>query len=384
MKHPEGAYPEVESTGDLLVRLESGQGLHHVVVQGLDLTGPEVEAAILAASVHDSFFLGCRMTPRLRQHVRSSGGTIFPVFEDLPFNPYRSALYTPEELMTGYVNGRPESMAETVDGQIYSHYAQFRAATLPAPIMVALAERIHDHAIDDALYDLLYPADEPAKRVVGIMGGHSMARDAVAFLSVARIAWQLARGGYYIATGGGPGAMEAGNLGAYMAAFDEDELLIAVQTLADEPHYTDMHYFERAYAVREAYPDGWDSLAIPTWFYGHEPSNLFSTQIAKYFANSLREDGLLAIATYGVIYAPGSAGTIQEIFMDAAQNHYVTFQLVSPMVFFGTDYWTQQKPVYPLLKSLAKGHRYDDLLTISDEVDAVVRFIEAHEPVLPE
>ncbi|HMB90152.1 MAG TPA: hypothetical protein VKP65_04850 [Rhodothermales bacterium] len=384
MKHSEGAYPEVESTGELLTRVESGHGLHHVVVQGLDLTGPDVEEAILEVSAYDSFFLGCRMTPRLQQHIRLSGGTIFPVFEELPFNPYRSSLYTPEELMMGYINGRPESMIETVDGQIYSHYAQFRDAATPAPIMMALAERIHDHAIDDALTDLLYPVDEPAKQVVGIMGGHSMARDAEAFLSVARIAWQLARGGYYIATGGGPGAMEAGNLGAYMAAFDEDELITAVQMLADQPHYTDTHYFERAYAVRDAYPDGWDSLAIPTWFYGHEPSNLFSTQIAKYFANSLREDGLLAIATYGVIYAPGSAGTIQEIFMDAAQNHYVTFQLVSPMVFFGTDYWTQQKPVYPLLKTLAKGHRYNDLLTMSDEVDEVVRFIEAHEPVLPE
>jgi predicted Rossmann-fold nucleotide-binding protein len=231
---------------------------------------------------------------------------------------------------------------------------------------------------------LLYPADEPAKQVVGIMGGHRMARDSAAFLGVARMAWQLARGGYYIATGGGPGAMEAGNLGAYMAAFDEAELETAVAMLADQPQYTDAAYFERAYEVRAAYPDGWDSLAIPTWFYGHEPSNLFSTQIAKYFANSLREDGLLAIATYGVIYAPGSAGTIQEIFMDAAQNHYVTFKVVSPMVFFGMDYWTQEKPVYPLLKALAKGHIYDDLLTISDEVDEVVRFIEAHEPVVPE
>ena len=35
--------------------------------------------------------------------------------------------------------------------------------------------------------------------------------------------------------------------------------------------------------------------------------------MAKYFSNSLREDGLLAIATHGVVYAPGSAGTTQDV-----------------------------------------------------------------------
>jgi hypothetical protein len=29
---------------------------------------------------------------------------------------------------------------------------------------------------------------------------------------------------------------------------------------------------------------------------------------AKYFANSVREDGLLTVATGGVVYTPGSAG----------------------------------------------------------------------------
>ena len=32
------------------------------------------------------------------------------------------------------------------------------------------------------------------------------------------------------------------------------------------------------------------SLGVPTWFYGHEPPNLFATRIAKFFTNALRED----------------------------------------------------------------------------------------------
>jgi len=283
--------------------------------------------------------------------------------------------------MEGYTRGDRSSFAETTDGHIYAYYKERKTPGRTAPVMDALAFRIHDHAIDDALHDLLFPPDAPNKRVVGVMGGHQMRRDADTFLQVARITHRLAQQDYFIATGGGPGAMEAANLGAYLSGEPEDALTDAVATLAPAPHYTDGHYFDRTYAVLDAYPDGTESLAVPTWFYGHEPSNLFASHIAKYFANSIREDGLLAIAHHGIIYAPGSAGTIQEVFMDAAQNHYASLGTISPMVFFGEDYWTEQEPVYPLLQKLAAGHTYADLLTISDEVDTIVDFITTHEPL---
>ena len=139
-----------------------------------------------------------------------------------------------------------------------------------------------------------------------------------------------------------------------------------------------------AFAVRSELPlpdedgeAGW-SLGIPTWLYGHEPPNVFASHIAKYFANSIREEGLLAIATAGVVYAPGSAGTIQEVFMDACQNHYETFGGASPMVFLGTDYWTITKPVYPLVRQLAEGRPYGDLLAIADTPVPVVEAIARH------
>ena len=118
------------------------------------------------------------------------------------------------------------------------------------------------------------------------------------------------------------------------------------------------------------------SLGIPTWFYGHEPATPFASYIAKYFDNSVREDGLLAIAKGGVIYTPGSAGTMQEIFQDAAQNHYETFGFSSPMVFFGEDYWTRQMPVYELLSRLQEQGKYRNLLlSITDDIESVVDHI---------
>jgi len=104
------------------------------------------------------------------------------------------------------------------------------------------------------------------------------------------------------------------------------------------------------------------------------------THVAKYFGNSIREDGLLAIATYGVIYAPGSAGTIQEVFMDAAQNHFETFGAASPTVFFDEAYWTEERPVYPLLQTPAEDTPYADELCVTDEVDTVASVIADHAP----
>ncbi len=175
--------------------------------------------------------------------------------------------------------------------------------------------------------------------------------------------------------------MEATNLGGYFSAMSEETLEKAVMDMADQPLYQDDHFIERAYEVIEQHPKGERSLAIPTWFYGHEPTNMFASHVAKYFANSLREDGMLALAQYGVIYAPGSAGTIQEVFMDAAQNRYKSYGVISPMVFLGTKYWTKTKPVYPLLKSLAEGREYEKFVTITDDPNEVVRFIQENRPV---
>jgi len=97
----------------------------------------------------------------------------------------------------------------------------------------------------------------------------------------------------------------------------------------------------------------------------------------------LRGDGVLAMAKYGVGLAEGRAGTGQEIFQEACQNHYVTAGVASPMVFYGVRYWTRELPALPLLASLSRGRLYEPMIAASDDVDAIVRFIESHPPVAP-
>ena len=270
---------------------------------------------------------------------------------------------------------------QTIDEEIYYH---FKAHKHNGNIHENLYQRIHDHSIDDAMKDLLRPIDDGSyeKKCIGIMGGHSTLRNNPYYKNIARIAFHLTQGGYFISSGGGPGIMEAANLGAYMAAYPLNELEEALKMIDGEHHYSQKEYYEDAKAVIEKYPVGNENLAIPTWFYGHEPSNLFATHIAKYFSNSIREDILLAISIHGIVFAPGSAGTHQEIFMDAAQNHYGTFTYFSPMVFLGKEHYIKKTGIYPLLQRLSRNKEYGRLLYVHDDVDQIVSFIKSNPPIL--
>lgn len=362
---------------DSLKRLEGGVvNLNCSVVQGLDLReagidweGLECEGAI---------FLGCQFPEDLSIcDLQGRGALVFPEFKDLPFNPYRPELYTRDELMAGWT----EEEDRSVDKQIYDHFVKH--GKKDPDIVEALAERLHDHAIDDGLTDLLEGRIEKdgRKRVVAVMGGHGTGRDDESFKKVAHLTRRLTKDGYFIASGGGPGIMEAANLGAYLADLTKEDLDAVLKSLEASPKYDRKGYVEAAQRVIEQYPTGHSSLAVPTWFYGHEPTNLFSAHVAKYFSNSIREDGLLAIARHGIVFAPGSGGTTQEIFQDACQNHYATFGEISPMVFLGTKRFTEDTMLWECLKNLAEGRDYERYLHLSDEVDEIVKFIKANPPV---
>jgi hypothetical protein len=95
----------------------------------------------------------------------------------------------------------------------------------------------------------------------------------------------------------------------------------------------------------------------------------------------LREDGLVTLGVQGIVYAEGSAGTVQEIFQDASQNFYN--KLFSPMVFLsssrvdGIPFWERKQPVRPLIMSLL-GDKPDfpDKVLFTESADQALRFLE--------
>jgi predicted Rossmann-fold nucleotide-binding protein len=162
--------------------------------------------------------------------------------------------------------------------------------------------------------------------------------------------------------------MEAANLGAYLADRSDEERDDAVQALAQTPGYAadQAGYLEVAVGVRERFAPGAESLAIPTWVSEGEPISQFASHIAKYFSNSIREDGMLAVATAGIVFAPGGAGTMQEIFQDAAQNAYKVFGR-SPMLFLDRQHYCADTGLYPALRRQAERLGFADLLSAADE-----------------
>ena len=290
---------------------------------------------------------------------------------DIPYDPLRERLYSRDELMGGWPG-------ETLDARIERHVLAngFRAP----PTAEALAQRLHDHHIDVALSDLLCTGS--GHSVVGIMGSAATPRTDPWYRRVAELARLLARAGYLVASGGGPGSMEAANLGAFLAGHGDVALDEALSILARVPSYAGDPgpYMAAAAEVYERYHPGADSIAIPTWFYPGEPVGQFAGHVAKYFANSIREDGLLAIAVSGVVFAPGRAGTLQELFQDAAQNAY-GIRGRSPMVLFGSEHYDSDPSIYALLRAHAERYGgYEALVTLTDDAADVRAFLDENQP----
>ncbi|MGE5245686.1 MAG: hypothetical protein ACM3SQ_15800 [Betaproteobacteria bacterium] len=289
----------------------------------------------------------------------------------LPFDPLRDHLYTSRELFDGFSAGDPDSYARSPDIAVLSYFVR-HGKNPTADHRVSTLEALHDNSISEALEDLLHEKT----KVVAIMGGHDMNRGTRPYADIAHIAHALSAAGFLVVSGGGPGAMEASHLGAAYSALAIAELDAAIDRLAGEVALPgnaaslvdanghvdariarDLHkWFTPAMAIVHELGDRiGESLGVPTWLYGFEPTTPFATHTAKYFQNSLREDGLVTMGVQGIIYAEGGAGTVQEIFQDAAQNFYDAF---SPMVFLsspdapGRRYWESTLPVRPLIEAL--------------------------------
>ncbi len=292
--------------------------------------------------------------------MRDVPGRVVVLRDSSPVDPGRDGLYSPDELYDA------SPYADSVDARAYGWAIEEHS---PESM---LSRALHDEGIDQALGRWCAPRD-----LVGVMGGHAALRGSPEYADAARLG-RLLGGAHTVATGGGPGAMEAANLGASLAQAEDAELDEALAVLAEVPTFLPSidDWVTSARRARAAAPDPNPSLGVPTWHYGHEPPNLFATAIAKYFRNAQREAILLQICDAGIVFLPGAGGTVQEVFQDACENYYAADDKVAPMVLVGERYWTETLPVWPLLTALARGRameRHVHLVATVDEAAELAR-----------
>ena len=327
-------------------------------VQSLDLT--DRSAVLRRVDPRGAVFLGCEFGAGVEEELRSAGALLFPRLPDLPFDPYRAGLYDADQL---YGSGRYRA---SPDAAIYAWSKRASDRTLTDE----LAATLHDHAITDALNDATDDLDPRA--VVGVMGGHALLRTDATYRAAVELGARLTEAGRTVLTGGGPGAMEAANLGAYLSPWP-DALDEALTILATTPGYAPSldAWVGAAVDVRRRWPPGDagrsrasrpGSTATSRPSVRHGDRQVFRERAPRGQRCCIRCRG-------GIVYLPGQAGTVQEIFQAVTENFYAADPaMVAPMILVGTEYWTSTYPAWELLQRLAAGRSLGDVIHCVDDV----------------
>lgn len=360
---------EINTIEKLINYININKTLENTVIYDLNLLGKQKN--IIGIKVDFACFFGCKMDSTLIKYINTNKGIIYPSITGiLPLNIYKSQLYNSNELLSGYYDSLPNISLEDV---VFDWYEKYKKLDDEKNILSQIAMNTHDAFIDDALISLIKNIGK--EKIIGVMGGHSNKRNSIEYKTLVKTCRLLTLNGFICMSGGSSGMMEAVHLGALLAYYPENSVDDAITILSEEINYTDLvKYYNPALKVLNKYPMPKDivlSIAIPTWHY-FEPTAMFASHIAMYFNNPIREYNLLNFSYGGVLISPGSAGTISEIFLNHANQHYKTLGYNAPFVFQNNYWWTTKNPVYPLISQIANTENYKSRLFLVETPEEVL------------
>ncbi|MCU1671573.1 MAG: hypothetical protein JWP40_4500 [Blastococcus sp.] len=176
-------------------------------------------------------------------------------------------------------------------------------------------------------------------RAVSVFGSARTPRDHPHYTAGVQIGAALARNGYAVITGGGPGAMEAANRGASEAGGMSVGLGIELPFEQDLNEWVDVGIAFRYFFVRK-------------------------TMFVKY--------------AQAFVILPGGFGTLDELFeaLTLVQTRKVTR---FPVILFGTEYWSGLVDwIRSTMATTGTINESDlELFTVTDDIDEVMAVIQA-------
>jgi hypothetical protein len=214
--------------------------------------------------------------------------------------------------------------------------------------------------IEDEL--LILQAEESFYRVC-IFGSARIKADSLQYIEVAELAERLSRKGIDILTGGGPGLMEAANLGAKRA---HNKMVLNAQTKqAGEHHAAPLTKAGISFGL---------SIELP-----FEPKPNHHLDVKRHHQKfSSRLDDFVRLS-HSIVVTPGGIGTLLELFF-CWQLIQVEHVAERPIILLDRSYWNgiiQWLKEVPLARSLISDHDFN-CLTIADSIEEVCDIIFNH------
>nr|MCR5313729.1 hypothetical protein [Bacteroidaceae bacterium] len=169
---------------------------------------------------------------------------------DVPFEVIRRSLYTSDELFKEFDSSNPSTFQDCFDTRVYNYMME--KGKLTNDHLECSARSMHDCTMRQCLRDFLGKFEQ--NHVVGIMGGHAMLRTDEAYAKTVFVSKKLTELGYLMISGGGPGAMEATHLGAWLAGRTEDEVKEALEIVGKAPSFKDELWMSTSFECKSCFP----------------------------------------------------------------------------------------------------------------------------------